>query len=103
MSHSDDPDNKLPLPPDLRLLKALVMTLMVVMIAGLLAIVTLLVTRLGATPPLPALPDSVILPPGARPAAVTFAADWLVVVTEGGEILLYSRAGGDPVQRLRTP
>jgi hypothetical protein len=73
---------------------------MVVMIGGLLAIVWLLVTRLGAGPPLPTLPQAVILPDGARPAAVTFARDWLVVVTEGGEIFLYRPEGGAPVQRL---
>lgn len=76
------------------------MALMVVMIAGLLTIVWLLVTRLGTPAPLPALPETVILPDGARPAAVTFARDWFVVVTEDGEILLYPRAGGAPVQRL---
>lgn len=103
MSHSDAPDDKLALPPDLRLLKALVITLLVVMIAGLVAILALLVTRLGAAAPLPSLPASVILPEDARPAAVTFAADWLVVVTAGGEILLYPRAGGAPVQRLAVP
>jgi hypothetical protein len=70
------------------------------MILGLLAIVWLLVTRLGSPPPLPALPPAVELPAGARPAAVTFARDWLVVVTEGGEILLYPAAGGAPVGRL---
>jgi hypothetical protein len=88
------------LPPGLRLLKALVIALMVVMIAGLITIVWLLVTRLGAPMPLPALPETVILPEGARPAAVTFARDWLVVVTEDGEILLYPRTGGAPMQRL---
>ena len=30
---------------------------------------------------------------GAAPAAVTFARDWVVVVTETGEVLLYDRQG----------
>jgi hypothetical protein len=89
-----------PLPPDLRLLKALVTTLLVVMILGLLAIVWLLVTRLGTPAPLPDLPATVILPEGARATAVTFATDWLVVVTDGGEVLVYPRAGGAPVSRV---
>jgi hypothetical protein len=89
-----------PLPPDLRLLKALVTTLLVVMILGLLAIVWLLVTRLGTPAPLPDLPATVILPEGARATAVTFATDWLVVVTDGGEVLVYPRAGGTPVSRV---
>jgi len=96
---SSEPSNG-PLPPDLRLLRALVITLMAVMILGLLAIVWLLVTRLGTPAPLPELPAAVVLPEGARPAAVTFARDWLVVVTEAGEVLLYPRAGGEPAGRL---
>jgi hypothetical protein len=89
-----------PLPPDLRLLKALVTTLLVVMILGLLAIVWLLVTRLGTPAPLPDLPAAVILPEGARAVAVTFSTDWLVVVTDAGEVLVYPRAGGTPVARV---
>jgi hypothetical protein len=89
-----------PLPPDLRLLKALVTTLLVVMILGLLAIVWLLVTRLGTPAPLPDLPAAVILPEGARAVAVTFATDWLVVVTDAGEVLVYPRAGGAAVSRV---
>ena len=87
----------------MRFLKLLTGTLTAVMILGVIAIVWLLVTRLGATPPLPALPDSVILPQGATPAAVTFARDWLVVVTQDGTVLLYSAAGGDPVSTTSLP
>lgn len=97
----DDTDP--PTPPDLRFLKLLTGTLSAVMILGLIAIVALLVTRLGTAPPLPALPDSVILPVGARPAAVTFANDWLVVVTDDGAILLYDRDGGTPRQQVPAP
>ena len=97
----DDTDP--PLPADLRFLKLLTATLAAVMIVGLIAIVGLLVTRLGASRPLPALPDSVILPPGARAAAVTFANDWLVVVTDDGAILLFDRDGGAPVSSLPAP
>ena len=91
-------------PPEVRYLKRLVTTLTVVMIAGFLTIVALLVIRLGTAPapaPLPALPANLALPQGARPAAVTLARDWVVVVTEAGEILLFDRAaGGAPVQRV---
>jgi hypothetical protein len=89
-------------PPELRFLKRLVTTLTLVMILGLLTIVGLLVIRLGGAPaPLPALPENVTLPAEAQIAAVTLARDWLVVVTEAGEILLYDRAaGGEPVQRV---
>lgn len=98
-----DSDDTTPLPPDLRFLKILVTTLTVAMILGLVTITGLLVTRLGSAPSLPQLPASVILPEGSTPAAVTFAQTWLVVVTEGGEILLYDRAGGPPVSRTTLP
>lgn len=81
----------------------LVTTLAGVMIVGLVAIVGLLVTRLNTVTPLPELPASVILPDGTTPAAVTFARTWFVVVTDAGEILLYDRAGGDPVSRTSLP
>ena len=98
---SDDDTPKLP--ADLRFLKLLVTTLAGVMIVGLIAIIGLLVTRLGAPAPLPGLPASVILPPGARPEAVTFARNWLVVVTQDGTILLYAPQGGNPVSTLPLP
>jgi hypothetical protein len=108
MSDSPDPEAPPPgTPPEVRFLKRLVTTLTVVMIAGFLTIVVLLVIRLGTgagTPPpapLPVLPENLTLPPDAQAAAITFARDWIVVVTEAGEILLYDRAaGGAPVQRV---
>jgi len=100
MSESDD---NVSLPPELRFLKGLVTTLAGVMIVGLVAIVGLLVTRLGTAPSLPTLPDTVILPEGTSVAAITFARDWLVVISEEGEILLYPQSGGEPVSRTSLP
>ena len=98
------PDPEQPTPADLRFLKLLVGTLAGVMILGVVAIIALLVIRLSPQPPtLPTLPEGVLLPDGARPAAITFARDWLVVVTEGGTVLVFDRAGGAPVQRLDLP
>ncbi len=76
----------------LRWLRILVTSLAAVMGLGVLVIAALLWLRLSEAP-LPELPDSVTLPEGATPAAVTFARDWLVVVTETGEVLLYDRQG----------
>lgn len=59
---------------------------------GILSLVAILWLRLSQ-PPLPVLPEGVALPAGARAAAVTFARDWTVVVTEAGEVLVYDRAG----------
>lgn len=75
-----------------RYLRALVTGLAVVMGLGILAIVAILWLRLGAAP-LPALPDTITLPQGATAEAVTFARNWIVVVTQDGEVLLYDQAG----------
>ncbi|MCW1933977.1 DUF6476 family protein [Pararhodobacter zhoushanensis] len=100
MSSDDDIP---PLPADLRFLKLLVTTLAGVMIVGLVTITGLLVTRLSTPAPLPVLPETISLPDGATAAAVTFARDWLVVVTEGGEVLLYGAQGGAPVSITPLP
>lgn len=78
--------------PELRFLKTLVTGLTLVMALGMVAIVALLWVRLGQ-PTLPTLPDSIALPTGATADAVTFARDWIVVVTDAGEVLLYDRSG----------
>lgn len=78
--------------PELRFLKTLVTGLSLVMGFGMIAIVALLWIRLGEAP-LPALPDQIALPDGASAEAVTFARNWIVVVTGGGEVLLYDQNG----------
>ncbi|WP_022707977.1 MULTISPECIES: DUF6476 family protein [Paracoccus] len=78
--------------PELRWLKALVTGLTLVMGLGMIAVVAMLWVRLNQ-PALPELPDDIALPEGAAPAAVTFARDWIVVVTDAGEVLLFDRAG----------
>lgn len=78
--------------PELRLLRVLVVGLSLVMGLGMIAIVALLWVRLGQ-PALPELPGNIALPEGATAAAVTFARDFTVVVTEAGEVLLYDRTG----------
>lgn len=78
--------------PELRLLRWLVTGLALVMGLGMIAIVALLWIRLGQ-PVLPDLPPAITLPDGARAEAVTFARDWIVVVTDAGAVLLYDRSG----------
>lgn len=87
--------------PELRFLKMLVTGLTLVMGFGIVAIVALLWIRMGQ-PMLPELPDSIALPEGATAEAVTFARDWIVVVTDGGEILLYTREGSLK-ERVQSP
>ncbi len=78
--------------PELALLRRVVVGLALAMGLGITAIAAILWLRLSQ-PPLPVLPAAITLPAGARAAAVTFARDWTVVVTDAGEILLYDRAG----------
>ncbi|MCL4187517.1 MAG: hypothetical protein KJZ85_07900 [Rhodobacteraceae bacterium] len=100
MTNSPDADG--PLPPELRLLKWLVIGLTATMVAGLAAVVWLLAVRLpatfGAGPP--ALPAGLALPAGAEPLAVTYGRGWVAVVTAEDEILLYDAASGRLRQRV---
>jgi hypothetical protein len=88
-----------------RFLKVLVTVLTATMIFGVLSIVALLVIRLQSPPPTPAptdlaLPDSVVLPDGATATAVTRGSDWIAIVTDSHQILIYSLEGGSPRQEI---
>ncbi len=83
----------------LKYLKALVTVLTVTMVAGFLAIVTLFVMRFGEMARIE-LPDEIVLPEGARATAFTRGDDWFAVVTDVGEILIYSRVTGNLRQRV---
>lgn len=91
---TDDSD-EIRLPPSLRLLKALVIVLLLTMIAGVLVMIWLFVTRLpGATlAPAPTLPETPDLPAGEQAEAVTFGKGWTAVVTTSGRILIYGTDG----------
>ncbi len=99
MDGTDDPLRDAALPPGLRFLKWLVITLMIVMIAGVITIVALLVTRLRPAPsPLPA---AISLPADAFPTAVTAGPGWYAVVTSDGRILIFDAATGALRQTVR--
>lgn len=87
-------------PPDLRFLKLLVTTLAGVMIVGVVVVAATLVIRLSAQPTTLALPDQISLPDGVTLQAVTLSRDWVVVVSDAGEILLYDRATGGLINRV---
>lgn len=87
--------------PELAWLRRVVTGLALVMALGIIALVAILWVRLSQ-PPLPELPAEITLPDGMRPAALTFARDWTVVVTEAGEVLLYDRTGSLR-QRVQPP
>ncbi|NBB99190.1 MAG: hypothetical protein GVY34_13660 [Alphaproteobacteria bacterium] len=90
------------MPPDVRFVKRLVVVLTSVMIVGLVIVVGLLVARITQAPPPLALPDSITLPAGTTPDAVTLARDWVLVLAEG-EILLFDRATGALSHRIALP
>lgn len=63
-----------------------------VMIAGLVIVITLLVTRF---PKVQApLPDTITLPDGTTPTAFTRGAGWYAVVTDDNRILIFSQSSG---------
>jgi hypothetical protein len=69
------------------------------MIAGVIAIVALLVTRLQGGGALP-LPESITLPDGAKAQAVTAGDDWYAVVTMDNRILIFDRLTGELRQEV---
>ncbi len=93
---------QLPEPANLRFLRRLVTTLMVVMIGGLLVIVALFVIRFSS-PVKPvglALPDNITLPDGVSAQGFTVGRTWYAVVTDDDTILIFDRASGDLRQTI---
>lgn len=97
-----DTPNALPeLPPSLRLLKGLVIILMITMIAGVITVVWLLVTRMpdanaamnAMNASAPQLPANLTLPEGLTAEAVTMGKGWIAVVTSDQQILVFAPDG----------
>ncbi|OWU84285.1 hypothetical protein ATO6_14775 [Oceanicola sp. 22II-s10i] len=89
MTNSDDDG---PEPASLRFLRRLVTVLTGVMLAGLILIIGLIVTRFRDTaPPLPA---EITLPDGDTARAVTLAEGMVLVVGEAGRLYIYDRVTG---------
>ncbi len=63
------------------------------MILGVIAMVGLLVTRLPQGNAAPVLPQGLVLPAGARIAAVTLGTGWTAIVTTQDQILIYDSGG----------
>ncbi|MCR8725310.1 DUF6476 family protein [Frigidibacter sp. ROC022] len=88
---------------NLRLLRWLVTLLTTVMIVGIVVIIGLMIWRLnqgpGPTPRL--LPESIALPEGVKARAVTLGEGFVLVLTEGDEVLVYDAESGKLRQRAR--
>ncbi|SFG14826.1 hypothetical protein SAMN04488020_101316 [Palleronia marisminoris] len=81
----------------MRLLKWLVVGMTASMIALAIVLIWAILSEMGS--PAPDWPAALDLPEGTRPAAVTRAQDFTVVVTEAGDILLFD-AGGALTRRI---
>ncbi|MCZ0813404.1 MAG: DUF6476 family protein [Pseudomonadota bacterium] len=79
-------------PAMLRYLRLLVTILTGTMIAGVLVIIFLLVTRFADKGP--DLPEAIELPGGASAQAFTQGRGWFAVVTDDDRILIYDRVTG---------
>lgn len=83
----------------MKYLRILVTTLTVTMIAGLVVIIGLLVTRF-ATDSSPAFPAQITLPDGTTPTAFTRGKGWYAVVTQDDEILIFDSTTGSLRQTI---
>ncbi|TYB88020.1 DUF6476 family protein [Oceaniovalibus sp. ACAM 378] len=72
-------------------LRRLVTTLTVVMIAGLIIVIGLLVTRFPKA--VPVMPDHIALPDGTSASAFTRGQNWVAVVTTDDKILIFDPTG----------
>ena len=82
------------LPPSLRFLKGLVITLTITMIVGVITVVGLLVTRMpNGNVALPQVPATLAMPKGTKAAAVTFGTGWTALVTTDNHILIFDAKG----------
>lgn len=83
---------------NLRFLKVLVTTLTLTMIGGLIAVFAVIVIRFPSNGPM-VLPDTLEMPAGTVPEAVTFGPDWIAVVS-GDAILVFDRDTGELRRRV---
>ncbi|WOI57074.1 DUF6476 family protein [Palleronia sp. LCG004] len=92
--------DEIPQPRDgaLTFLKWLVIALTATMLAGLVTLIVLFVTRFP--PAVPPLPETIALPEGEVPFAFTRGATWIAIVTRDDEILIFDETGETLRQRI---
>ncbi|MDE0589048.1 DUF6476 family protein [Halocynthiibacter sp. C4] len=100
MDHS--PETEPELPPNLKFLRILVTILTATMIAGLVIVIALLVTRFPkSTGPSLSSISEIELPAGTKATAFTKGSDWYAVVTEQDQILIFDTESGDLRQTIQ--
>jgi len=77
----------------LRFLRLLVTVLTSVMIVGFVILIGYLVTQFPETGGAVAVPEEIDLPEGAKALAYTQGTDWVAVVTDQDEILIFNTDG----------
>ncbi|WP_380054183.1 DUF6476 family protein [Falsihalocynthiibacter sp. SS001] len=90
------PETENELPANLKFLRVLVTILTATMIAGLVVVITLLVTRFPDQETLSGaktsvFPNEITLPDGVNATAYTQGSDWFAIVTDQDQILIYDR------------
>lgn len=76
---------------------------MITMIVGVITVVGLLVTRMPDGNVLPALPQSLALPEGAKPLSITQGPGWIGVVTQDSRFLIFRPDGSLRQELTITP
>lgn len=98
-----DPSQDAQLPANLTWLRRLVTVLTIVMIIGMVLIVSLLFVKMRALPvqaDFSAITDNLALPDGATASTVTLGDDWIGVVTDQGQFLIFDRTNGSLRQTI---
>ena len=99
MNDTFDPEETVPQDTALVLLKWLVVTLTATMVVGMVVLIWLFATRLPK--PIADLPSALTLPAGETVSAITRGRDYVAVVTDGGEILIFDADGQTLRQRIK--
>tara|TARA_R110002096_G_scaffold7102_7_gene31521 strand:+ start:395 stop:700 length:306 start_codon:yes stop_codon:yes gene_type:complete len=87
----DDPSEFPAEPTNLKLLRRLVTTLLIVMIVGFIALIVMLVMRFPSSTPTNQLTD-ITLPAGITATAYTKGADWFAIVDDADTIRIYNQS-----------
>ena len=90
-----------PEPSRLRVLRRLVVTLLVIMIAGTVAMTTVIIFRALTLESPAVFPDSIAVPEGHVITAMTRGTNWIAVVTSQDLVLIFDSTGQELRQTVK--
>jgi hypothetical protein len=96
----DDPSEIIPEPTNLKLLRRLVTTLLIVMIVGFIALILMLVMRFPSSTPTNSFAD-ITIPVGINATAYTQGDDWFAIVDDGNTIHIYNQSDNSLRQTIK--